>query len=137
MEDYLMHEAENAGRLIAKGGAILLSGGLGGVMEAASRGARKDGGLTIGIMPHDHTREANEFVDVPIATGLGFGRNVVIANTADGFIAIGGEYGTLSEIAFALQLRKPVVGINTWDIKGVIPFQNAGEAVRKLFEMIG
>lgn len=115
-------------------GAVLVSGGLGGVMKAASRGMRAEGGLTVGILPQDHKGKANAFVDAPIATGLGVGRNVVIARAADAVIAIGGEYGTLSEIAFALQMGKPVVGIRTWNIKGIVPAKDAEDAVNKLYK---
>ncbi len=132
----LLKVAEGIGRLLAKKNAILVCGGLGGVMEAVSRGMRSEGGLTIGILPQDHKEKANAFVDVPIATGLGVGRNVIIARSADAVIAVGGEYGTLSEIAFALQMRKPVVGIRTWDVKGVIPAKDAEEAVEKTYEML-
>ena len=133
IEKSLLKEAEEVGRLLAGRNAVLVSGGLGGVMEAASRGMKSGGGLTVGLLPQDHKRDANDFVDVAIATGLGIGRNVIIARTADAVIAVGGEYGTLSEIAFALQLGKPVVGIRTWDIKGVITAVNAGDAVGKVF----
>jgi len=105
-------------------------------MEAASRGAKLEGGLTVGILPHDHSKEANQYIDFPVATGLGIGRNVIIARTADALIAVGGEYGTLSEIAFALQMGKPVVGIKTWDIKGVVGAKNAADAVNKVFELL-
>ena len=132
----LLKEAEETGRLIARGGAILVSGGLGGIMEAASRGARSAGGLTVGILPHDHKDAANEFIDVAVATGLGIGRNVIIARTADVLIAIGGAYGTLSEIAFALQLGKLVIGIKSWDIKGVVPAYDAVDATTKAFEAL-
>jgi uncharacterized protein (TIGR00725 family) len=133
-EKHLLAEAEEAGRLIAERGAVMVCGGLKGVMEAASRGAKSAGGLTVGILPHEHARDANEFVDIPIPTGLGIGRNVIIARTAGALIAVGGEYGTLSEIAFALQMGKPVIGIGTWEIKGVIQVKNAVDAVEKAFE---
>ena len=133
VEKSLLKEAEEVGRLLAGRKAVLVSGGLGGVMEAASRGMKSEGGLTVGLLPQDHKRDANDFVDVAIATGLGIGRNVIIARTADAVIAVGGEYGTLSEIAFSLQLGKPVVGIRTWDIKGVITAIDAADAVGKVF----
>ena len=136
IEKALLAEAEEVGRLIAKRGAILVCGGLGGVMEAASKGAQSEGGLTVGILPQDSSDRANQHIDVPIATGLGIGRNVIIARTADALIAVGGEYGTLSEIAFALQLKKPVVGIKTWDIKGVISSENAFDAVEKALNLL-
>jgi uncharacterized protein (TIGR00725 family) len=132
----LKKEAEAVGRLIAGKGGILVCGGMHGIMEAASKGAKQAGGLTIGILPQDHKRDANPYIDIPIATGLGIGRNVVIARTADAMIAIGGEYGTLSEIAFGLQMGKPVVGIKSWNVKGVIPTKDAEEAVRTVLEMI-
>lgn len=132
----LLKEAEKVGELIAENKAILVCGGLTGVMEASSKGAKAKGGLTIGIIPQEHKKDVNEFIDVPIVTGMGIGRNVIIDRTADALIAVGGEYGTLSEIAFALQLRKPVIGIRTWDIKGVIPAKNAEDAVAKIFELL-
>lgn len=132
----LLREAEEVGRLIARKGAILICGGLGGVMEAASKGARNAEGLTVGILPQDHKGRANESILVPIATGLGIGRNVIIARTADALIAIGGEYGTLSEIAFSLQMGKPVIGIRSWDIRGIVHAENARDAVDKAFESL-
>ncbi len=136
VEKSLLEQAESVGRLLAKKDAILICGGLGGVMEAVSRGMKSEGGLTIGILPQNHREKANPFVDIPIATGLGIGRNAIIARAADAVIVVGGEYGTLSEIAFALQMGKPVVGISTWNIKGVISAQDAGEAVNKVYEIL-
>jgi uncharacterized protein (TIGR00725 family) len=132
-DKFLLIEAREAGRLIAERDALLVTGGLGGVMEAASEGAQSAGGITVGILPQDNKEGANQYVDVPLATGLGVGRNVIIARTADAAIAIGGGYGTLSEIAFALQMGKPVIGIRSWDVKGVIPAASAGDAVEKAF----
>ncbi|MFO0752693.1 MAG: TIGR00725 family protein [Thermodesulfovibrionales bacterium] len=125
--------AEEVGRLIALRGALLVCGGLSGVMEAAARGARESGGTTVGILPQHHCNDANPYIDVPVATGFGEGRNVVLVRTADALIAVGGEYGTLSEISFALKAGKTVVGIDTWDIEGVIKADSAEEAVRKAF----
>jgi len=102
----LMKEAEQAGSLIAQRGDILVCGGLRGVMEAAAKGAHSAGGLTIGILPQEHKDKANKYIDIAVATGLGIGRNVIIARTADALIAVGGAYGTLSEIAFGLQLGR-------------------------------
>lgn len=135
-EQALLREAETVGKLLAQRGAVLVCGGLGGVMEATSRGAKSEGGVTVGILPQNDAREANQFIDIPVVTGMGIGRNVIIARTADGLIAVGGEYGTLSEIAFALQTGKPVVGIRTWDIKGVVPVDTGQEAVDTLFRII-
>ena len=125
--------AEEVGRLIATRNALLVCGGLGGVMEAAARGAKGAGGTTIGILPQATKEMANQYIDVPVATGFGEGRNVVIIRTADALIAIGGEYGTLSELAFALKMGKPVVGINTWDIKGIIKADTPEAAVNSAF----
>lgn len=105
----LMALAEEVGRLIARADAILICGGLGGVMEGAARGAAGEGGLTIGILPGSDPRHANPFIRVPLATGLGEGRNVLVARTADVVIAIGGEWGTLSEVAFARKVGVPVI----------------------------
>jgi len=102
------------GRGIAQRGAVLLCGGSTGVMEHAARGARQAGGVTIGILPGDDPKAANAYIDIPVATGLGQGRNAVIAYSADGVIAIGGGYGTLSEIALAMRIGRPVVGLQTW-----------------------
>ncbi len=137
VEPGLLAEAERAGGLLAAAGALVITGGLGGVMEAASKGALEAGGQTIGILPGEDTSEANPHVSVPVATGLGIARNVIIAQTADALIAVGGQYGTLSEIAHALQLGKPVVGIGTWDIEGVQVTRNADEAVKVVFERLG
>ncbi len=108
--------AERVGREVARAGAVLVTGGLGGVMEAASRGARLEGGLVVGILPGTSRIEANPWVDVAIPTGLGEARNVVVVMAADAVVAVGGEYGTLSEIAHALKLGKPVVGLATWQL---------------------
>lgn len=103
--------AHEVGRRLAEAGCVLVTGGLGGVMEAASRGSREAGGLVIGILPGADPRAANAHVEIPIATGLGDARNALIANTAQAFIAVGGAYGTLSEIAFALKREKPLVAL--------------------------
>ena len=108
--------AEAVGRALAEGGAILICGGRGGVMEAARRGAKSADGLTIGILPGSHWGEANPYVDIPIVTGIGEARNAVIARTAQAAVAVAGSYGTLSEIAFALAFGVPVVGLGTWEI---------------------
>lgn len=109
--------AQAVGRALAEEGATLVCGGRGGVMEAACRGAKSADGLTIGILPGIDRSEANPYVDIPIVTGIRCARNVVIARTAHAVIAIGGSYGTLSEIAFALSFGKPVVGLGTWKME--------------------
>jgi uncharacterized protein (TIGR00725 family) len=108
--------AEAVGRHLAEAGAILICGGMGGVMAAACRGARSAGGVTIGVLPGFNAADANPHVDIPIVTGMGEARNVIIVRTASAVIAVGGEFGTLSEIAFALKLGRPVVGLGTWEL---------------------
>ncbi len=109
--------AEEVGAEIAKRGAAVVCGGLTGVMEAVCRGARKEGGLTIGIIPSDDKNDANPYVQIPIVTGMGMGRNVMLVKTADVLIAVGGEFGTLSEIAHALNIGKRVIGLRTWQLE--------------------
>ena len=104
------------GRELARQGCVVVCGGLGGMMEAAARGAKSNGGMTVGILPGTHAEEANEFIDVPLPTGLGAFRNMLVVRSADAVIAIEGKYGTLSEIAFALRLKIPVIGLNTWTL---------------------
>jgi hypothetical protein len=103
--------AEKLGRLIAERGDTLICGGLGGVMEAAAKGAKSKDGTTIGILPGLSAEDANPFIDIPIVTGLSHARNVIIVRSSDILIAVAGKYGTLSEIAIALKLGKPVIGI--------------------------
>ena len=122
--------ALEVGRLIARSGAVVVCGGLGGVMEAASRGAREEGGLVIGILPGGSVADANPWVDVPIATGLGYTRNALVVMNADAVVAVDGEYGTLSEIAYGLIHGKTVVGLGTWEVKGVAAAGTPAEAVR-------
>jgi len=124
--------AEEVGRRLAKAGAVVVTGGLGGVMRAASRGAKRAGGLVVGILPTGRATDANEFVDVAIPTGLREARNAIVANCGDAVIAIAGEYGTLSEIAFALRRGTPVYGLGTWDIRGVVAVPSPAEAVRRV-----
>jgi len=129
--------AEEIGKLIAQNGAILVTGGLGGVMEAASKGAIEAGGTTVGILPGFSKEDANKYVSIPITTGLSHARNIVIVRSADAVIAVSGEYGTLSEIAVALKLGKPVIGIKTWEhIDGLIEAKSSQEAVNKAFELV-
>jgi uncharacterized protein (TIGR00725 family) len=116
-EPELLKLAEEVGAEIARNRAAVVCGGLSGVMEAVCRGARKEGGLTIGIIPSDERSDANPFVQIPIVTGMGMGRNVMLVKTADVLIAVGGEFGTLSEIAHALNLGKKVIGLRTWKLE--------------------
>ncbi len=123
--------AREVGRLLAEAGCVLITGGLEGVMAAASQGAREAGGLVIGVVPGSSPTEANAHVSVAIATGLGDARNVILANSAEAFIAIGGAYGTLSEIAFALKRGKRVVSLGSWDVDpALLKADTPQEAVR-------
>jgi uncharacterized protein (TIGR00725 family) len=121
--------AEAVGRLLGRRGAVLVCGGLGGVMEAACRGAREEGGTTVGILPGLDRTQANPHVEVAIATGLGEARNALVVRVADVLIAVGGAYGTLSEIALGLKAGKRVVGVETWDIDGVARAASAEAAL--------
>jgi uncharacterized protein (TIGR00725 family) len=122
--------AEEVGRLLARRGAVLVCGGLGGVMEAACRGASREGGTTVGVLPGLDRGAANPFVSVAVATGLGEARNALVVRAADALIAVGGAYGTLSEIALALKAGKPVIGLGTWEIDGVELVEGPEAAVR-------
>jgi len=115
-DDKTYQVAYEVGQLVAERGATLICGGLGGVMEGACKGAKSKGGLTVGILPSEDREWANPFVDVAIPTGLGEARNTLVARCADAVIAVGGQFGTLSEIALALKMKKPVVGIDTWEL---------------------
>lgn len=135
--------ARSVGQLIASQGAMLISGGLGGVMEAASRGAKEAGGLTIGILPSARRADANAYIDIIIPSGLGEARNLLIVNSAQAVIAIGGGYGTLSEIAFALKSNTPLIGINTWQqvrqgkaALKIVKVKTAARAVETVFARI-
>ncbi len=129
--------AEAVGREIALHGATVICGGLGGIMLSTCKGAAEAGGQSIGIIPGDSTASANQFVSVPIATGLGHSRNFIVVQSADAVIAIDGDYGTLSEIAIALKSGIPVIGLNTWTIardgrddKSILIANDAAEAVK-------
>ena len=120
------------GREAGRRGWVVVTGGLGGVMEAAPRGAQEAGGLTLGILPGGDRGEANPFIQVAVATHIRHARNSIIAHTADALIAVDGEYGTLSEIALGLKLGKPVIGLRTdWKIPGVVQADSPDEAVEK------
>jgi len=130
--------AREVGRELGRRGLTLVCGGLGGVMEAACQGARETGGQTIGILPGISRQDANPYVDIPIVTGLGEARNIIVVRTAQAVIAVDGEYGTLSEIAYALKLGIPVVGLDTWqlskggrEVKDIVVAHTPAEAVEK------
>ena len=115
-DETLARRAGEVGRLLAQRGAVLVTGGLGGVMESACRGAKEAGGTTVALLPGHRREDANPYVDIALATGMGEMRNALIVRAADAVIAIAGEYGTLSEVAFALKIGTPVVGLGTWGL---------------------
>jgi len=134
--------AEEVGRELAKQGAVLVCGGLTGVMEATCKGAQSEGGLTIGILPGEMRQSANTYVQIPIVTGMGYARNVIVVRSAQAVIAIGGSYGTLSEIGHALQNNTPVIGLNTWSLSkngvpdaAIVLAKNPRDAVKKALEL--
>ena len=126
--------AEAVGRGLAQAGAAVITGGLGGVMAAACRGASGAGGLTIGILPGGDRRAANEWASVTIPTGLGELRNGLVVRAADAVIAVGGAYGTLSEVALALKTGVPVIGLGTWGIEGIEAVDSPVSAVARALE---
>lgn len=135
--------AFEVGRLIGARGAVLICGGLGGVMNAAAKGAKETDGVTIGILPGKDREGASRYLDYALPTGLGHARNSVIAHAADGLVAVGGGFGTLSEIALALKLGKHVVGLDTWKLVrndeqiDVFPsFEEPTDAVEALFNLL-
>jgi uncharacterized protein (TIGR00725 family) len=140
-----LQEAEALGREIARRGAVLVCGGLGGVMESACRGARLEEGVTVGILPGNDPKAANPWVQIAIATGTGFARNLAVVSSARVVIAIGGNYGTLSEIAFAAKLGRPIIGLGTWSLARrpgsheeiVIPASGVMDAVDKAIKLTG
>ncbi|MCQ8893064.1 MAG: TIGR00725 family protein [Methanolinea sp.] len=126
--------AEEIGMTLAENGAILISGGLSGVMEASCRGAAASGGFAVGILPG--TGDGNPYLSVRVRTGMSHARNYIVVASADAVIAVGGGYGTLSEIAFALKEGKPVFGFRTWDIPGVTPCPTPRDACFKALSAV-
>ncbi len=127
-------EAETVGRLLAERGAVVVCGGLGGVMAAACRGAKSAGGTTVGILPGSDRSEANPWVDVAVPTGMGEARNAVVVRTVDAVVAVAGGYGTLSEMALALRLGRPVVTLGGWEIDGVQLARDPSDAVHRALD---
>ena len=133
--------AEELGRELARRGVMVACGGLTGVMEAVCRGAKAEGGTTLGILPGRRGSPHNAFVDIPVFTTLGYARNIIVVHTGEACIAVGGAFGTLSEIAYALDARIPVIGLSTWPLTikgdgdpiedGIIPANNPADAVDK------
>jgi uncharacterized protein (TIGR00725 family) len=133
--------AEEVGFLIARADAILICGGLNGVMEASAKGAKRGGGFTVGILPTGNKADANRFIDLPVATAMSTARNLIIVRTADALIAVNGSYGTLSEIAHALDLGKTIFALRTWPMDKVgveasrfVPVDTPRQAVDRALE---
>ncbi len=140
--DNVARQAEEVGRLLAKAGAVIVCGGQGGVMEAAARGAAAEGGTSIGLLPGTSRDAANPHLTLSIPTGMGETRNALLVAAADVVIAISGEFGTLSEIAFALRTGVPVVGLDTWELSkagasvdAVVPARDPQDAVERAFRL--
>jgi hypothetical protein len=127
--DGVRETAAQTGRVVARRGHTVVCGGLGGVMEAACRGAKAAGGDTIGILPTDRRGDANDYVDTPIATSLGHGRNALVVMNGDAVVAVDGAGGTLSEIGFSLVFDRPIAGLGTHEVRGVEACETPVEAV--------
>lgn len=126
--------AFRVGELIALRGGILVCGGMGGVMEAACRGAKENGGITVGILPGASAREGNRHLTIPVVTGMGYARNALVVMSSQAIVAIGGKYGTLSELAYASQFGVPVFGLSTWKVRMPVKHvRTPAEAVRLAF----
>ncbi len=135
--DKIYQIARDVGLEIGKKGWVVVCGGLGGVMEAAARGCTEAGGTTVGILPGLEKESANPYIEIPIPTGLGEGRNLLVVRASDVLVSIAGEYGTLSEIALALKINKPVIGLETWEnLKGVRYVVNPREAIEAVERVI-
>jgi uncharacterized protein (TIGR00725 family) len=131
-----LQSAEDVGAGLAARGAVVVTGGLGGVMEAACRGARSRRGRTVGILPGDDRDAANGWVEIAIATGLGELRNGLVVRATDALVAVGGGHGTLSEVALALKLGRPVVGLGTWEVHGVEHVSTPAEAIDRISALL-
>jgi uncharacterized protein (TIGR00725 family) len=127
-----IESAELIGRAVAQRGDVLVCGGLDGVMAAAARGAKTAGGTTVGLLPGTSRDDANEWIEIAIPTGLGELRNGLVVRAADAIIAVGGAYGTLSEVALALKTGVPVIGLGTWEIDGIEVVESVEQAVRAI-----
>ena len=127
-----LQAAEEVGAGLADAGAVVVTGGLGGVMEAACRGARSRRGHTVGILPGDDREAANGWVEIALATGMGELRNGLVVRASDALVAIGGGHGTLSEVALALKLGRPVIGIGTWEVHGLEQFSTPQAALARI-----
>ena len=128
--------AQSVGKMIAGLGCVLVCGGLGGAMEAAAKGAKMAGGVTIGILPGKDKRDANSYIDIALPTSIGYARNTIVACSADIIIALPGSFGTNSEICYGLVYGRPVIDLGNWDIEGMINVKNIAEAEEKIKKII-
>jgi uncharacterized protein (TIGR00725 family) len=128
--------AHNLGKKLAKVADFMVCGGLGGIMEAVCQGFQAENGVTIGIIPGYDKNDANKYVDIVIPTGIGLARNMLVVKSAEVVVALPGEYGTLSEVAYALHFQIPVISLGSWDIPGVIKVSSVEEAARKVKELL-
>ena len=128
--------AYQTGKIVAESGAVLVCGGLSGVMQAASQGAKEAGGLTIGLLPGKAKTDANPYIDIAIATTIGYARNAMVACSADIIIALPGSHGTLSEICYGLVYKKPIIDLGKWKVKGMIQVKNLKEAEKKIKSLV-
>jgi uncharacterized protein (TIGR00725 family) len=128
--------AEEIGAGLAAFGAVVVTGGLGGVMEAACRGARSQRGRTLGILPGDDREAANGWVEIAVATGMGELRNGLVVRASDALVAVGGGHGTLSEVALALKLGRPVIGLGTWAVHGVDEVTTPNAAIERVARLL-
>jgi uncharacterized protein (TIGR00725 family) len=131
-----LHRAEEIGAGLAAAGAVVVTGGLGGVMEAACRGARSKHGHTLGILPGEDRGAANGWVEIAVTTGMGELRNGLVVRAADAVVAVGGGHGTLSEVALALKIGRPVVGLGTWDVHGIEHARTPADAVDRISTLL-
>ena len=128
--------AYKIGQIIAKSGAILICGGLDGVMTAAAKGAKEAGGLTIGILPGRDKKDANPYIDIALPTSIGYARNTIVACSADIIVALPGSHGTRSEISYGLVFGRPVIDLGNWEINGMVKVRNVKEAESKIKDYI-
>lgn len=128
--------ARRIGNIVAKVGAVLVCGGLGGVMEAAARGAKEAGGTTIGLLPGIDKSDANPYIDIALPTSIGFARNAMVACSADIIVALPGSYGTSSEISYGLVYKRPVIDLGGWNVEGMIKVKNVDEAEMKIKQLV-
>ena len=128
--------AESVGKMIAELGCVLVCGGLSGAMEAAAMGAKKAGGMTIGILPGKDKRDANPYIDIALPTSIGYARNTIVACSADIIVALPGSFGTNSEICYGLVYSKPVIDLGDWKIEGMIDAKNVADASEKIKKII-